>query len=103
MGTGRRSGSNEESPMPLPIEEQVVVITGASSGIGRAAALEFAARGASVVAAARTDEALTTLIDEIHANGGVAEAVPTDVANWDEVEALAAAAVARFERVDTWI
>ncbi len=66
--------------MPKPIQEQVVVITGASSGIGRAAALEFARKGAKVVCAAREEEALGTLVDEITTGGGDAIAVPTDVA-----------------------
>jgi short-subunit dehydrogenase len=86
-----------------PIEEQVVVITGASQGIGRATALTFAARGARVVAAARNEEALGTLVDAIRQAGGVAEAALVDVADADQVEALGERAMAAFGRIDTWV
>lgn len=86
-----------------PVSEQVVVITGASSGIGRAAALEFARNGASVVVAARGREALATVVTEIEAAGGQARAVPTDVAEWPQVQALAREAVEAYGRIDTWV
>jgi NAD(P)-dependent dehydrogenase (short-subunit alcohol dehydrogenase family) len=89
--------------MPRPLAEQVVVITGASSGIGRATALELAGRGARVVCAARTETALDSLVAEITAAGGQAVAVPTDVADPAAVRALAAAAEDRFGRIDTWV
>ncbi|MEU8821078.1 SDR family oxidoreductase [Actinoplanes sp. NPDC048796] len=89
--------------MPVPVPDQVVVITGASSGIGRATALAFAARGARVVCAARTTTALDSLAEQITAAGGTALAVPTDVADPDAVTALAEAAEQRFGRIDTWI
>lgn len=89
--------------MPKPLVEQVVVIVGASSGIGRATAIAFAGRGARVVAAARSDDALTSLVEEITTSGGDALAVPTDVSEPGQLRALADAAVARFGSIDTWV
>lgn len=89
--------------MPKPLHEQVVVIVGASSGIGRAAALAFAERGARVVCAARGERALGTLTEEIRQRGGTALAVPTDVADAAAVRSLADRAERRFGRIDTWI
>lgn len=89
--------------MPRPIAEQVVVITGASSGIGRCTALHLAARGARVVVTARRAEALETLVREIEAAGGRALAVPGDVTREEDLRRVAGAAVARFGRVDTWV
>jgi NAD(P)-dependent dehydrogenase (short-subunit alcohol dehydrogenase family) len=89
--------------VPKPVGEQVVVVIGASSGIGRASALEFARRGAKVVAAARGVRALDTLVDEITRAGGDAVAVPTDVAEPEAVRALAAAVEERYGRIDTWV
>ncbi len=86
-----------------PIGEQVVVITGASSGIGREAALQFAVRGASLVLAARNADALREVEREVHRLGAQAETVTADVARWEEVERIAAQAVARFGRIDTWV
>ncbi|GAB3562742.1 SDR family oxidoreductase [Amycolatopsis endophytica] len=89
--------------MPKPLSEQVAVIAGASSGIGRASALAFARRGARVVCAARGAEALESLVREIRDGGGQAVAVPTDVADPAAVRALAAAAEREFGHVDTWV
>lgn len=89
--------------MTRPVADQVVVIVGASSGIGRATALQFARQGAKVVCAARTVEALETLVVEIAAGGGEAISVPTDVAQPAAVRALARAAESRFGRIDTWV
>ncbi|MEV4639681.1 SDR family oxidoreductase [Actinoplanes sp. NPDC049548] len=89
--------------MPKPVSDQVVVICGASSGVGRAAALAFAARGARVVCAARGEQALGTLVAQIGREGGTAVAVPTDVADPAAVRALADAAERHFGRIDTWI
>src|SRR5688500_5696142 len=86
-----------------PIAEQVVVITGASSGIGREAALRFAARGARVVVSARDYDALEALANEIRSSGGQALAVPADVSDAAQVEELAAGAADRFGRIDTWV
>jgi NAD(P)-dependent dehydrogenase (short-subunit alcohol dehydrogenase family) len=89
--------------VPRPVQDQVVVITGASSGIGRAAALEFARAGANVVCAARTEAALDSLVGEITADGGAAIAVPTDVADPAAVYALAEVAETTYGRIDTWV
>ena len=89
--------------MGIPLENQVVVITGASQGIGRETALEMGRAGASVVLAARNEEALRELAAEIERIGGQAEAVPTDVAEYDRVERLGARAMERFGRIDTWV
>jgi NAD(P)-dependent dehydrogenase (short-subunit alcohol dehydrogenase family) len=86
-----------------PLGEQVAVVTGASSGIGRATAVELARRGASVVVAARGAQALDSLVEEISSAGGTALAVPTDVSDPAAVRALADAAEARFGRIDTWV
>jgi NAD(P)-dependent dehydrogenase (short-subunit alcohol dehydrogenase family) len=89
--------------VPRPLAEQSVVVVGASSGIGRATALGFAAKGAAVTCAARSAGDLDTLVAEIENAGGRALAVPTDVADPAAVRALAAAAEERFGRIDTWV
>ena len=89
--------------MVRPLKDQVVVITGASSGIGREAALQFASKGASVVLAARNEEALAEVAGQVRERGGKALVVVTDVALWEQVARLASEAVARFGRIDTWV
>lgn len=89
--------------MRANVEGMVVVITGASRGIGRATARRFAERGASVVLAARSEDALLEAAAECEALGGEALAVPTDVAEWGSVEELARRAVERFGRIDVWV
>lgn len=89
--------------MARPLSEQVVVIVGASSGIGRETAVQFSERGSSVVLAARNDEALRAVSDEVERLGGKALAVPTDVADLEQVRALRDRAVEHFGRIDTWV
>ena len=86
-----------------PLSEQVIVITGASSGIGRLTALRAAEQGAKVVLAARSQEALVEAAREIEGLPGEALVVPTDVANYAQVEELGRRAVERFGRIDTWV
>jgi short-subunit dehydrogenase len=81
----------------------VVVITGASSGVGRAAAQEFAAVGARLVLAARNAEALREVAAACERAGAEALDVPTDVTDAGAVSILAQAALARFGRIDVWI
>ncbi|WP_461472994.1 SDR family NAD(P)-dependent oxidoreductase [Microbacterium sp. HJ5] len=81
----------------------VVVITGASSGIGRETARAYARRGARLVLAARGAAALETVADECRALGAAVRTMPTDVSAEGEVRALAAGAVAEFGRVDVWV
>jgi NAD(P)-dependent dehydrogenase (short-subunit alcohol dehydrogenase family) len=89
--------------MPRPLQEQVVVITGASSGIGRETARQLVARGAKVVLAARNDIAMHVATQTMPQAAERTLIVPTDVSVWPEVERLAAAAVERFGRIDTWV
>ena len=81
----------------------VVVITGASSGIGRETARLFARRGARLVLASRSADALDTVAKECRELGAQATAVPTDVTHEGQVRALAATAVAEFGRIDVWV
>ncbi|MCY1645139.1 SDR family oxidoreductase [Methylorubrum sp. SL192] len=86
-----------------PLDQQVIVITGASSGIGLATARMAAARGARVVLAARNGEALAEIQAEIERHGGAAIHVVTDVSERVQVEALARTAIDRYGRIDTWV
>jgi short-subunit dehydrogenase len=86
-----------------PLEEQVVVITGASSGIGLATARMAAGRGARLVLSARSADALHQLSEEIARQGGEAAVVVADVSKPEDVEAIARTAQERFGSFDTWV
>ena len=85
------------------IKGKVVVITGASSGLGEATARLLSAEGATVVLGARRVERLKSLADELTAKGGKALAVATDVTHCDQVKRLVDAAVQKFGRIDVMI
>lgn len=86
-----------------PVAEQVLVITGASSGIGLTTARLAARRGASVVLAARNERALQRAVADIEASGGAAVYAVCDVAVERDVEHLADVAEREFGRIDTWV
>ncbi|HKE45670.1 MAG TPA: SDR family oxidoreductase [Steroidobacteraceae bacterium] len=86
-----------------PLADHVVVLTGASEGIGRALALELARRGLRLVLAARNFERLEELARECEARGSAALAVATDVLDPAQCRALIDAAIARFRRLDVLI
>lgn len=86
-----------------PLNEQVMVITGASSGIGLATALAAAEAGADLVLAARSADVLATVTRELEARGRRAFAVPVDVADPQAVERVADVAMREFGRIDTWV
>lgn len=85
------------------LRNQVVVITGGSSGIGLETALQLGQRGASVVLAARGVESLEYAVAEVERQGGAAIGVPTDVAEWPQMQRLAERAIEAFGRIDTWV
>ncbi|SRR5579883_445081 len=86
-----------------PINQQVVAIVGASSGIGRLTALKFAQRGAKVVVAARSESGLNSLVKEIQGFGGDAIAIVADVSHFEQVKAIADKTVSHYGRLDTWV
>ncbi len=93
----------EVSGLPRELRDSVVVITGASSGIGRATAHALAERGASVVLAARSEQSLREAAAECEAAGGRALAIPTDVSDKEAVQDLARQAADHFGRIDVWV
>ncbi|MBD2176795.1 SDR family oxidoreductase [Pseudanabaena sp. FACHB-1998] len=86
-----------------PIDQQVVAIVGASSGIGRETALHFAKRGAKLVVSARSESGLTSLVDEISRLSGEVISIPCDVAIFEQVQNVATKTVEYYGRLDTWV
>jgi short-subunit dehydrogenase len=86
-----------------PIREQTIVITGASSGIGLATARAAAEEGAKLVLAARDEESLKRIVDELKGRGADAIHVMADVGQRDQVQAIADRALERFGGFDTWV
>ena len=85
------------------VKDQVIVITGASSGIGLATAKEAASRGARVVLNSRDPVDLARAVEEIRQDGGEAAMHVGDVADRSAMEGLADTAIGAFRRIDTWI
>jgi len=85
------------------LRNKVVVLTGASSGFGRGAALKFAERGANLVLAARRKDLLKEVAQQCKRRGAKAIVVETDVSGLDEIERLAEKAISEFERIDIWV
>jgi short-subunit dehydrogenase len=86
-----------------PLDQQVIVVTGASSGIGLCTAESAAKQGAKVVLAARSGETLDEVASRINAAGGQSISVVADVSDRRQMEQVAQAAVDRFGRIDTWV
>ena len=86
-----------------PLDQQVIVVTGASSGIGLATVRAAAKAGAKVMLAARDGDALAGICRDIEAEGGTADHLTTDVGEQDQVEALASRTIDRFGGFDTWV
>lgn len=89
--------------MGKPLNRQVVVISGAASGIGRASARRFAAGGARVVVGARSSAGVHAILEDIKAAGGEGTGMEVDVSKRADVEALAALAIDTYGRIDTWV
>lgn len=88
------------TPSSLLLDDKVVLVVGASTGIGADAARLFAREGATVMLAARSEDLLGELVDELRSNGHQADAVRCDVSSADDVDAMVQSTVDRFGRID---
>ncbi|MBD1913966.1 MULTISPECIES: SDR family oxidoreductase [unclassified Leptolyngbya] len=86
-----------------PIQDQVAVVVGATSGIGRATALQFAEQGAKVVVSGRSETKLASLMDEMRSLPGEATPIVAEVADFNQVKAIADKAIDVYGRIDTWV
>jgi len=86
-----------------PLDQQVLLITGATSGIGLATAREAARRGAAVMLVARDEDTLRRTAETIRETGGQADFAVADVGDLDDVRRAAARAIERFGRIDSWV
>jgi NAD(P)-dependent dehydrogenase (short-subunit alcohol dehydrogenase family) len=86
-----------------PINEQVVAVVGASSGIGRVTALRFAKQGAKLVVSGRSEAKLASLVDEIRGFGSEVTSIVADVTDFEQVKAVADRAIQVYGRLDTWV
>ena len=86
-----------------PLDQQVMVLTGASSGIGLCTAILAAERGARLVLVARSEDTLQSLVSQIESNGGEAIYVVADVADRAQMLDVAQAAIDQYGRIDTWV
>ena len=86
-----------------PLDQQVMVLTGASSGIGLCTAILAAERGARLVLVARSEDTLQRLVEQIESNGGEAIYVVADVADREQMLHVAQAAIDQYGRIDTWV
>src|SRR4051812_31111875 len=103
MRGARFAPRSRMKPTFRQLKDQVIVITGASSGIGLTTAEIAAKRGAAVVLAARSDSELTDAVARIRNSGGRATAVAADVADEAQVAQIAMAAMREFGRIDAWV
>jgi NAD(P)-dependent dehydrogenase (short-subunit alcohol dehydrogenase family) len=102
-GTRIHHAETEKDDMTRkPINEQIVAVVGAASGIGRETARQFAERGARLVVADNDEEGLQTLVDEIQRAGGQVISITADVSNFTQVTAIASLAEQEYGRLDTW-
>ncbi|HVV56678.1 MAG TPA: SDR family NAD(P)-dependent oxidoreductase, partial [Mucilaginibacter sp.] len=85
------------------LKDKVVVITGASAGLGRALVREFAKHGAKIALLARGQDGLNAAVKEVEETGGQAKAYPTDVGEYEQVEAAAQAIETDLGPIDIWV